>query len=683
MIHPDAHLAALLLATDPGLGGLFTWGPPGTGKSLLLHLAAGLLGAQEVAVPPGTAAPEAARLAHNAAVRGAALVAHAWDSLPPAAHHALQEAAMAGAVLLAAALAPPGPDACGLWVPLPGSANAQERSAVLAAHLAEAPAGEAPAATSAAPPGAATAAAPAAVAAARARLCLVAVPEEVLAQLVRTAAALGVASLRADWLAARAARAHAALAGRSAVGAEDVAAAVRLVLAPRAAAQAQAAVNAVSLPGRGAATSSPGAAHLRAAGPPAAGGQNHAGTPATTAHGTVGGRDRAPAGAAPVPHSAGGQSGGAHPAGAHPGATAGRALAAQPVQMPPLVAALAAAAWQGARAAAPRRLASGASAASGGARGGTARSATHAGPAPRPPAGPSGVPVATIPRRQGPWRLAVAATVRAALPWQRLRGGGPGQPLRLAPSDLRVHLCRRPPRELVVLVADASGSMADAPIRRAKGAVAALLREAYRRRARVALIACGGALAGAPSTAATTPALAAGARLVAAPGRDPAAAARALAALPAGGGTPLAAGLALARQVIAAARRRGPCPVALVVVTDGRANWPLQPAPPGWDPTAWVQHEIATQAAELRALGVASLVLDPRPAHLAASPPPAGPGPWSSGTPHTGPAAGAGSTPPASAAQALARVLGGWHLALGAGPRPAGPPHTWGAARAR
>ena len=59
-------------------------------------------------------------------------------------------------------------------------------------------------------------------------------PEELGAALVAAAAALGIGSLRAPMLAMRAARAAAALAGRSEAAAADVETAARLVLGPRA-----------------------------------------------------------------------------------------------------------------------------------------------------------------------------------------------------------------------------------------------------------------------------------------------------------------------------------------------------------------------------------------------------------------------------------------------------------------
>jgi magnesium chelatase subunit D len=84
------------------------------------------------------------------------------------------------------------------------------------------------------PPAPADEAGPDRVAEARRRLAAVAVGEAVVSSLCLAAAALGIASPRAAILALAAARAHAALAGRPEVAAEDAAVAARLVLAPRA-----------------------------------------------------------------------------------------------------------------------------------------------------------------------------------------------------------------------------------------------------------------------------------------------------------------------------------------------------------------------------------------------------------------------------------------------------------------
>jgi magnesium chelatase subunit D len=72
------------------------------------------------------------------------------------------------------------------------------------------------------------------VATARSRLLSVKVDDEALGALCEASLALGISSLRAPLLALRVARASAALAGRETLSAEDVGAAARLVLAPRA-----------------------------------------------------------------------------------------------------------------------------------------------------------------------------------------------------------------------------------------------------------------------------------------------------------------------------------------------------------------------------------------------------------------------------------------------------------------
>lgn len=204
------------------------------------------------------------------------------------------------------------------------------------------------------------------------------------------------------------------------------------------------------------------------------------------------------------------------------------------------------------------------------------------------------------PGRPGPWRLAVAATVRAAVPWQGLRGRS-GGPLRILPGDLRVRVARRPERTLAALVVDGSASMASRPLRLGKGALGPVLDELYRRRAHVALIACQGSAA----------------RLVAAPGPGVERVRAALAGLGAGGGTPIASGLALALDLVRQARRRGIGRTEVLVVTDGQANLPASPPPPGAEPAPWLERELVALGAALRELGSAITVLDPRPPHRA------------------------------------------------------------------
>jgi magnesium chelatase subunit D len=151
-------------------------------------------------------------------------------------------------------------------------------------------------------------------------------------------------------------------------------------------------------------------------------------------------------------------------------------------------------------------------------------------------------------------RLSLIDTLRAAAPWQAVRGGRGGQ-VRIRRDDLRVRRFETRAEAVTIFAVDASGSAALARLAEAKGAVELMLAEAYVRRAQVALLAFRGT----------------GAELLLPPTRSLARARRALAELPGGGGTPLAAGLHGARELAEAARARGRTPF-IVVLTDGRAN---------------------------------------------------------------------------------------------------------------
>lgn len=151
-------------------------------------------------------------------------------------------------------------------------------------------------------------------------------------------------------------------------------------------------------------------------------------------------------------------------------------------------------------------------------------------------------------------RLSIIDTLRAAAPWQRLRSAPPGR-IRLTRDDLRIRRFESRAEALTIFAVDASGSAALARLAEAKGAVELLLAEAYVKRAQVALIAFRGTEA----------------ELLLPPTRSLARAKKALGALPGGGGTPLAAGLAAALDLAQGAARRGRTPY-LVVLTDGRGN---------------------------------------------------------------------------------------------------------------
>ncbi len=191
-------------------------------------------------------------------------------------------------------------------------------------------------------------------------------------------------------------------------------------------------------------------------------------------------------------------------------------------------------------------------------------------------------------RLGGRGRPDILATLTAAAPWQRLRGGRSGR-LEIRPDDVRIRRFRDHSERLILFVVDASGSAALARLAEGKGAVELLLSRAYSARDFVSMIVFRNE----------------GAELVLPPTRALARARNALTGLPAGGATPLAAGLKLALDVAGQARRRGQTPQ-VVLISDGRANRTLDGA--GDRRTA--QTEATTLARHLRAAGIPVALLD-------------------------------------------------------------------------
>jgi magnesium chelatase subunit D len=167
-----------------------------------------------------------------------------------------------------------------------------------------------------------------------------------------------------------------------------------------------------------------------------------------------------------------------------------------------------------------------------------------------------GRPVGTRPGLpRGGARLALLDTLRAAAPWQKLRGAQARLAVRKA--DLRVRRFRDRAVMTTIFAVDASGSAAAARMAEAKGAVELLLTQAYVKRAQVALIAFRGD----------------GAATIMPPTRSLTRARKLLADLPGGGGTPIAAGLDAARLLALSERAKDRTPH-IVLLTDGRANMP-------------------------------------------------------------------------------------------------------------
>ena len=190
-----------------------------------------------------------------------------------------------------------------------------------------------------------------------------------------------------------------------------------------------------------------------------------------------------------------------------------------------------------------------------------------------------------LPPRGPVRRIHLAATVAAAAPHQRRRGRAPAGPLQLRRADLRQPRLEGRESNLVLFLVDASGSMAArARMGAVKGAVLSLLLDAYQRRDKVGVITFRGG----------------GAEVMLPPTGSVELAAAKLAAMPTGGRTPLAAGLARAHQLVRAERLRDPRRRALLVlVTDGRATG-------GRDPVGAARQA----AARLAKAAVASVVVD-------------------------------------------------------------------------
>ena len=384
--------------------------------------------------------------------------------------------------------------------------------------------------------------------AAQARLPHVGVGDEVLQSLCGAAVALGVASLRAPLLALRVARAAAALAGDGLAGKDHAVLAARLVLAPRA-------TRLPSAPEPQAPADQP----LSDATPPAQDAAADAGAPAN------------PPPPEPSPES-------------EPSAEAMAELvlaAAQAAIPPGLLAAL-----QIGHAARAQSQA-------GGRAGAVLKNQLRG----RPIGARRGEP------RQGA-RLNVIETLRAAAPWQTLRarqaqlpaGGQATSPgprrIHVRREDFHVTRFKQQGQTTTVFVVDASGSSALHRLAEAKGAVELLLADCYVRRDQVAVIAFRGKLT----------------ELLLPPTRSLARAKRSLAALPGGGGTPLAAGLDAALLLAMQIQRRGETPV-MVLLTDGRANI-ARDGSPG---RARANQDALAAAQQIRSAGLTALLLDTSP----------------------------------------------------------------------
>ncbi|MBO8140555.1 MAG: VWA domain-containing protein [Firmicutes bacterium] len=340
--------------------------------------------------------------------------------------------------------------------------------------------------------------------AARRLLARVRLAEPLMRRICRAIDALGCTSQPLDWFVARAASALAAWHDREHVRQDDVDAALALVAAPRGATAR---------------------AHPESVSPwPAAGGTTpFQASPAASLSPAAGTTDQA-AGEGPV-----GRSAAPEPAEA---AWDGSSGPARVTVVPPAALGRALALPLSARKPSPSRAAQ----------------SLRGRPGPRAGRAPDGP-------------LSLAATLRAAAPYQRLRAPRPPLVVPILPDDLRFRRRRPRARSVFVLAVDGSGSMGQGRMHLAKAAALSVLHGAYRERRFVALIDFRGRQA----------------RVLCPPGRSSTAIRRHIVALPSGGGTPLAAGLAAALETARTWQRRHPDATAAVVLfTDGKANVPLQ-----------------------------------------------------------------------------------------------------------
>ena len=213
----------------------------------------------------------------------------------------------------------------------------------------------------------------------------------------------------------------------------------------------------------------------------------------------------------------------------------------------------------------------------------------------------------TRPKRQT--RVAIDATLRASAPHQQLRhlrseGISSLDPesnklptraltrrVRIEPNDLRFKEFKHRAGILFILAVDASGSMALNRMAQAKGAVVRLLQHAYLHRDKVALLCFRGTTS----------------ELLLAPTRSVELAKRLVDAMPAGGGTPLAAGVMKAIELSRLARLRGTSQTMLVLFTDGRANVCLRG---GLANAATIDEELLSLGALVGAEEILAVVVD-------------------------------------------------------------------------
>jgi magnesium chelatase subunit D len=204
-------------------------------------------------------------------------------------------------------------------------------------------------------------------------------------------------------------------------------------------------------------------------------------------------------------------------------------------------------------------------------------------------------------------KVAIAATIRAAAAFQKARRNSESQhslhKMVIKPDDLRYKKFKHKSGILFIFAVDASGSMAVNRVAQAKGAMTRLLQEAYTHRDKVAMLTFRGNRAD----------------LLLPPTRSVELAKRIVDAIPTGGATPMATALMKALEVAGQARSQGISQVMLLLFTDGRANTSASDLPfNSQDAKAEaIKNELRRLSEALNQAGIRAIVIDTKAKFLA------------------------------------------------------------------
>jgi magnesium chelatase subunit D len=165
--------------------------------------------------------------------------------------------------------------------------------------------------------------------------------------------------------------------------------------------------------------------------------------------------------------------------------------------------------------------------------------------------------------------VALDATLRAAAPHQLKRKADAHFAVKIRDEDIREKVRETRSRNFLLFIVDASGSMgAKGRMAASKGAVMSLLKDAYQKRDRVAMVSFRRqeAVVNLPPTSSIHRA------------------GQLLKELPVGGKTPLAAGLRKGQEMLRSVLLKDPtCRPILIVITDGKANQSVGKGDPCWE----------------------------------------------------------------------------------------------------